>query len=92
MELRDEATLANPTRRRPRKGSQPRAQTVEERTWPEESAILSVMAHGFSYAEAWHMSPRDYRRFSALASAWSIPEDERMGTVRIGKAGQGVFG
>jgi len=35
------------------------------------------MAHGFSYAEAWHMGWREYYRFAALAAAWSIPHDER---------------
>lgn len=37
------------------------------------------MAHGFSYDEAWHMAYRDYRRFTAIASAWSIPPSERAG-------------
>lgn len=44
--------------------------------------MLSVMAHGFSYAEAWHMSFRDYRRYTRLAAAWSIPADQRDGLVR----------
>jgi len=35
------------------------------------------MAHGFTYAEAWHMSHRDYWRYTGLAAAWSIPTDER---------------
>lgn len=35
------------------------------------------MAHGFSYEDAWHMSFRDYRRYTALAAAWSIPFDQR---------------
>lgn len=43
--------------------------------------MLSVMAHGFTYDEAWHMSFRDYHRYSGLAAAWSIPYDEREGTV-----------
>ena len=40
------------------------------------------MAHGFSYDEAWHMSHRAYRRYTALAAAWAIPPDERMPPTR----------
>ena len=50
---------------------------MEERAWPDEARVLSVMAHGFSYPEAWHMSFRDYHRYTALAAAWSIPCDQR---------------
>lgn len=79
MDPRDDLPLSKPTRRRrkPNESDVPRSRTVEERAWPDEARILSVMAHGFSYAEAWHMSWRDYRRYTALASAWSIPYDER---------------
>jgi len=35
------------------------------------------MAHGFSHDEAWHMSFRDYHRYTRLAAAWSIPYDQR---------------
>jgi len=35
------------------------------------------MAHGFTYDEAWHMSFRDYHRYTRLAAAWSIPYDQR---------------
>jgi len=35
------------------------------------------MAHGFTYSDAWHMSYRDYRRYTRLAAAWSIPYDQR---------------
>ena len=48
--------------------------------WPDEARVLSVMAHGFSYPEAWHMSFREYDRYSRLAAAWSIPRDQREGT------------
>lgn len=51
--------------------------TVEEETWPDHARILSVMAHGFGYAEAWHMPYRDYLRYTGLAAAWSIPHDQR---------------
>ena len=43
--------------------------------------MLSIMAQGFTYADAWHMSMREWRRYTALAAAWSIPPDERAGTV-----------
>ena len=42
------------------------------------------MAHGFSYDDAYHMSKRDYRRYTGLAAAWSIPEGERTGVTRKG--------
>lgn len=59
---------------------------MEERTWPDHAKVLSLMAHGFSYAEAWHMGHADYRRYSALAAAWAIPPDEREGIVTKGRA------
>jgi len=40
------------------------------------------MTMGFSYTEAFHMSPRDYRRYAGIHSAWSIPPDQRVGGVR----------
>lgn len=75
----DEEALRNPTRRkrRPNSDGSAREPTIEERTWPDEARVLSVMAHGFTYAEAWHMSHRDYWRYTGLAAAWSIPTDER---------------
>ena len=71
--------LANPTRRirNPRDSDEPHEPTIEERTWPDEARVLSVMAHGFTYDEAWHMSLRDYHRYTSLAAAWSIPYDQR---------------
>jgi len=48
-----------------------------------------MMAHGFSYSDAWHMSYRDYRRYAGLAAAWSIPADEREGIVRRATAADG---
>lgn len=50
---------------------------MEEETWPDEAAILSIMSQGFTYSEAWHMSWRDYLRYSGLATAWAIPPDQR---------------
>lgn len=44
--------------------------------------MLSVMAIGFTYAEAWHMGFRDYQRYTALATAWAIPDSEREQPVR----------
>lgn len=82
--------MSNPTRRRRRKGSDgaPRARTSEELAWPEEARVLSVMAHGFAYDEAWHMSLGEYHRYTALAAAWAIPPDEREGTVVRATAAQ----
>lgn len=48
--------------------------------------MLSIMAHGFTYDEAWHMSLRDYWRYSGLAAAWSIPRDQREEPVKRGGA------
>lgn len=42
------------------------------------------MAHGFSYEDAWNMGYRDYRRYSLIAAAWSIPPEEREESVRVG--------
>jgi len=44
--------------------------------------VLSVMAHGFCYDDAWHMGFPEYRRFTSLAAAWAIPSDQREGAVR----------
>jgi hypothetical protein len=38
---------------------------------------------GFTYEEAWHMSYLDYRRYSAINYASSIPEDKRIGGAKI---------
>lgn len=75
--------MENPTRRRLRgnKRYQPAQRTIEESTWPDEARVLSIMAHGFTYDESWHMGWLDYHRYSALAAAWSIPCDEREATV-----------
>ena len=80
------AALSNPTRRKrePKDSDEPRQQTIEEQTWPDEARVLSTMAHGFSYEEAWHMSFRDYHRYSGLATAWSIPYDRREEPVKRG--------
>lgn len=80
--------LSNPTRRKrgQRDSDGPHEPTVEERAWPDEARILSIMAHGFTYGEAWHMSFRDYRRYSGLAAAWSIPRDRREEQVKRGGA------
>ena len=82
----DMAALANPTRRKrdKRDSDESREPTVEERTWPDEARVLSIMAHGFTYDESWHMSFRDYRRYAGLAAAWSIPRDQREEPVKRG--------
>jgi hypothetical protein len=71
--------LKHPTRSAKARPS--RARTVEERTWPEHARILSLMSQGFGYTEAWHMSPRDWRRYTAISAAASIPSDDRVTTV-----------
>lgn len=50
--------------------------------FPDEAKVLSAMAQGFTYSEAWNMSYRDYNRYSSIAQAWSIPPDMREGTIR----------
>ena len=35
------------------------------------------MAQGFTYQDAMHMSPADYRRFAAIAHAWQVPPERR---------------
>lgn len=82
MDPLNEWAMANPTRRKRSKKESPHAPTNEERAWPAESRILAVMAHGFTYEDAWHMSFRDYERYTSLAAAWSIPFEERVGTIR----------
>lgn len=76
--------LTRPTRRKARKKkgcARTAPRTVEEISWPDEARVLSIMAHGFTYDEAWHMGWRDYHRYAGLAAAWSIPADERDGLV-----------
>lgn len=85
-------TLANPTRDRKSRSGGGAAKTVEERAWPDETQILAVMRCGFTYEEAWTMSPRDCRRYLAIERALSIPSDQRTGAVRIGRKGESVFG
>ena len=41
------------------------------------------MSFGFSYQDAYHMSPRDYRRYAGISAAYSIHPDDREGGVRI---------
>lgn len=69
-------TLSNPTRPRKPKTREP---TAEDETWPEEAKILSIMQCGFAYNEAFHMSPRDARRFTALQQAWYVGDDRQEG-------------
>ncbi len=45
--------------------------------WPDETKILSLMRVGFTYSEAFHMSPRDARRYTAIQYASSISQKER---------------
>ena len=51
--------------------------------WREESRVVSLMSFGFSYQDAYHMSPRDYRRYAGINAAYSIPADEREGGARM---------
>lgn len=72
-------TLSNPTS--PKKPSDA-GTPVEVEAWPDEARIASLMQSGFTYSEAFHMSPRDYRRFSGIFAAWAIPPDRRSGGTR----------
>lgn len=78
MSQRDSPTLENPTRRKPSKsGGGTPDPPVEVDAWEEEARMASLMQNGFTYSEAFHMSPRDYRRYSGIFAAWSIPASER---------------
>ena len=77
---RDYVTISNPTRS---SKSEPHQPTVEEEAWPDEAKIASLMAFGFTFTEAFHMSPRDYRRYASIQASWSIPKDQREGGVRM---------
>ncbi len=56
---------------------------VEVETWPDEAKIASLMSNGFTYSEAIHMSPRDYRRYAGIFAAWSIPPEQREEGTRL---------
>lgn len=45
---------------------------------------MTLMSFGFSYSDAFHMSPRDYRRYAGINAAFSIPAKERVDGVRRG--------
>lgn len=77
---RDRATLLNPTRSSDGDGGEP---LVETDAWPAEAKICVLMRMGFTYGEAWHMGYLDYRRFSAINYASSIPEDKRIGGAKV---------
>lgn len=47
---------------------------------------MALMGAGFSYWDAYHMAPRDTRRFLGIHNAWSIPSDQREAGVRIASA------
>lgn len=47
---------------------------------------MALIGAGFSYWDAYHMSPRDTRRYLGVYNAWSIPSDQRDGGVRIASA------
>ena len=79
----DFPTLSNPTRRKSRRGSSGNSAPVEAEVWPEESQVVTLMSFGFTYQEAYHTSPRDYRRYAGINAAFSIPPDEREGGVRL---------
>lgn len=76
----DYPTISNPTRSKKPSNSQP---PVEAEVWHEEAQVTTLMSFGFSYQDAYHMSPRDYRRYAAINAAYSIPADEREGGLRL---------
>lgn len=47
---------------------------------------MALMGAGFTYWDAYHMAPRDSRRYLGIHSAWSIPSDQREDGVRIASA------
>jgi hypothetical protein len=77
---RDKTTLLNPTRSSDGDGGEP---LVETEAWQAEAKVCLLMRMGFTYEEAWHMSYLDYRRYSAINYASSIPEDKRIGGAKI---------
>jgi hypothetical protein len=80
----DLPTLRNPTRSKSDRGGGQHA--VETDAWPEEAQIVSAMGCGFSYAEAFHMSPRDARRYVGIYAASRIPPDDMVGGTRVATA------
>ena len=81
-------TLSSPTRPRRQKTSSP---TAEEETWNEEAKILSLMQMGFSFTEAFHISPRDARRFTAIQQAWYVGDNAEAGTRKATAADVAAF-
>lgn len=76
-------TIRNPTKSKRKSNSSP---TVEQEAWPEEAQIAQLMSFGFSYGEAFHMAPRDYRRYAGIFSSWSISADNREEGLRTASA------
>ena len=62
--------------------------TVEADTWRSEAQILALMGCGFSFEDAWHLSPLDTRRFVAINGAWAIPPEDRISGAVLGTADQ----
>lgn len=83
MSQRDFATLTHPTTQKQPRDNGSEEPTVESETWPDEATVLALMRAGFSYDDALHMPPRDYRRYSHILTSWSIPASERNGGVRV---------
>ena len=73
-------TISNPTRS---KNPSNKGVPVEVEAWREESQIVTLMSFNFSYWDAYHMSPRDYRRYAGINAALSIPADDREAGVRV---------
>lgn len=64
---------------RPTRDSKPNdaPPVIEQKSWPDEARIVTLMGMGFTYAESWDMTLPEYRRYSAINHAWSIPKDRR---------------
>lgn len=57
---------------------------AEVDAWPVHSRILGLVRCGFSYGDAWHMSPIDSSRYVSIFNALSIPDEERESGVVMG--------
>ena len=75
----DLTTIQNPTRSKRKNSTQP---TAEQEAWPEEAQIAQLMTFGFTYSEAFHMAPRDFRRYAGIFSSWAVSSDAREDGVR----------
>ncbi|MEY8436154.1 hypothetical protein AAK967_00180 [Atopobiaceae bacterium 24-176] len=57
---------------------------AESEAWPVHARLLGLVRCGFTYGDAWHMSPMDSSRFVSIYNALSIPAPEREGGVVMG--------